>query len=106
MLHGDLHLDNILQNDLQWIAIDPKGVIGDPEFEIFAFDFMQYDEIENSADMVSVLDVYAKRIAEKTELDVERIKDWAFVRLVLSAAWSIEDNSDPSWAITLASKLM
>jgi len=28
LLHGDLHLDNILQDGEEWLAIDPKGVIG------------------------------------------------------------------------------
>lgn len=29
LLHGDLHHDNILQNGNDWLAIDPKGRIGD-----------------------------------------------------------------------------
>ncbi len=30
LLHGDLHHDNILQDGNDWMAIDPKGVIGCP----------------------------------------------------------------------------
>ena len=32
-LHGDLHHDNILSGQRGWLAIDPKGVIGDPGFD-------------------------------------------------------------------------
>lgn len=38
-LHGDLHHFNILwsKSDRKWIPIDPKGVAGDPAFEVIAF---------------------------------------------------------------------
>jgi streptomycin 6-kinase len=34
LLHGDLHHDNILHDGNAWVAIDPKGLIGDPAYEI------------------------------------------------------------------------
>ena len=37
LLHGDLHHDNILKNVNGWIVIDPKGVIGEPAYEVAAF---------------------------------------------------------------------
>lgn len=37
LLHGDLHKDNILLSERGWIAIDPKGVLGEREFETAAF---------------------------------------------------------------------
>lgn len=37
LLHGDLHHDNILQNSNDWVVIDPKGVIGEPAYEVAAF---------------------------------------------------------------------
>jgi streptomycin 6-kinase len=37
LLHGDLHHDNILQNGDDWLVIDPKGVIGEPAYEVAAF---------------------------------------------------------------------
>ncbi|MCE0722005.1 MULTISPECIES: aminoglycoside phosphotransferase family protein [Legionella] len=100
-LHGDLHHDNILKHGNEWLAIDPKGVVGEAEFEIAAFDFMYIPEL---ATAVNVKKIFAERIdllAKKSNLDAQRIKDWVFVRLVLMAAWLIEDNGDPSWAIKL-----
>lgn len=101
-LHGDLHHDNILKNDGQWLAIDPKGIIGDPAFEIAAFDFMYITELANT---MNVKNIFASRVAllaKKADLDAQRIKDWVFVRLILMVAWLIEDNGDPGWAIRLA----
>ncbi len=105
-LHGDLHHDNILKNNDEWLAIDPKGIIGEPAFEIAAFDFMYITEL---ADNLNVSDIFESRVnllAQKSGLDAQRIKDWVFVRLILMAAWHIEDNSDPSWTVKLAEKLI
>ncbi len=101
-LHGDLHHDNILKHGTEWLAIDPKGVIGEVEFEIAAFDFMNINELSVTTD---VKNIFAKRVqllAQKSGLDTSRIRDWVFVRLILMAAWFIEDKGDPGWAIKLA----
>jgi streptomycin 6-kinase len=101
-LHGDLHHDNILKNNDDWLAIDPKGVVGEPEFEIAAFDFMYIAELANNPDIKAIFDARINLLAHKSGLNAQRIKDWVFVRLILMAAWHIEDHGDPSWAIQLA----
>lgn len=105
-LHGDLHHDNILQNGKTWVAIDPKGVIGEPAFEIAAFDFMYISELANTKDLKNVLSSRIALLAEKAKIDPQRINDWVFVRLILMATWLIEDHEDPSWATKLASALL
>ena len=45
LLHGDLHHDNILQNGYGWLAIDPKGFIGDLAFEPAAYLFTPIPEL-------------------------------------------------------------
>src|SRR5690606_30028264 len=37
LLHGDLHNDNILLSQRGWLAIDPKGIVGEREFELGAY---------------------------------------------------------------------
>lgn len=104
-LHGDLHHDNIIQDKNEWVAIDPKGIVGDAEFEIAAFDFMYINDLANQ---VAARNIFLERInllASKSNLNSDRIRDWVFVRLILMAAWLIEDNGDPSSAIKLAEKI-
>lgn len=36
-LHGDLHHFNLLRSGNDWLAIDPKGMFGDPAWECAAF---------------------------------------------------------------------
>ncbi|EKD71028.1 MAG: hydroxyurea phosphotransferase [uncultured bacterium] len=101
-LHGDLHHDNILKHQDSWLAIDPKGVVGEAEFEIAAFDFMYIDELANANNVKNIFEKRVDLLAHKANLNAQRIKDWVFVRLILMAAWSIEDGGEPSWAIQLA----
>lgn len=93
LLHGDLHHDNILQNGNDWVVIDPKGVIGYPANEIWAF-------ICNPLGKSSVNTIIEDRInefANKLNLDSQVIVDWCFVQSVLSWVWSLEDNLEPSF---------
>lgn len=104
-LHGDLHHDNILKQGDQWLAIDPKGIVGEPEFEIAAFDFMHVTELAKNINVKDILESRANLLAQKAGLNAQRIKDWVFVRLILMAAWESEDKGDPSWALKLAEEL-
>jgi streptomycin 6-kinase len=94
LLHGDLHHDNILAGpEGRWTVIDPKGVTGEPAYELGAF-------LRNPGSLMSNPDprrVTERRIAIFSEvlgLDPERIRRWAMAQSVLSAWWAIEDNSD------------
>jgi len=106
LLHGDLHHDNVLKNGDTWLTIDPKGIIGEPEFEIAAFDFIHDAELVRDLEIKELFLNRVKTIAERSNLNAERIRDWVFVRLVLSAVWYIEDNGDPGSAIKLAKVLV
>ncbi len=57
-------------------------------------------------DVKNIFEARVKLLAQKAHLNLQRIKDWVFVRLILMAAWHVEDNGDPSWAIKLAEALM
>src|SRR3989338_9401102 len=94
LLHADLHLGNVIKHGNDWIAIDPKGLIGETEFEVAAFDIFAPSEIP-----IATRDMFLKRVsklAEKTGCDFARLLDWFFVRLILSAVWSVEDKCDPA----------
>lgn len=104
LLHGDLHLDNILKNKEEWLAIDPQGVLGEAEFEVAAFDFIAEDEM-NRVTREQILERISQ-IANRANLSFERLRNWTFIRLVLSAAWSIEDKGNPKKAMFLAKLLM
>ncbi len=91
LLHGDLHHDNILFDARHgWLAIDPKGVIGETEYEIGAWlrNPMERPDLFVST---SIIERRVTRLSTRLAIDGDRTIAWAFSQAVLSAIWSVED---------------
>lgn len=94
LLHGDLQHENVLYDDSRgWIAIDPKGVVGELEFEVGPL-------LRNPARHTALVsdpravERRVRRFASRLHLDAERVLRWGFAHAVLSAIWGYEDR-DP-----------
>jgi streptomycin 6-kinase len=90
-LHGDLHHTNVLRDETRgWLAIDPKGVIGDPALE----PAMSLRNPIGLHPFAANPKVMARRVAiyaERLHLQRPRILGWALGQLVLCICWHIED---------------
>jgi streptomycin 6-kinase len=102
LLHGDLHHDNILKHDDNWIVIDPKGIIGDPAYEIGAFIRNPIPELINQENAVRMIQERINLFAAGLNLAPERIAAWCFVQTILVWIWSLEDHCDPQYWKQLA----
>ncbi len=92
LLHGDLHHDNILAaRRHSWLAIDPKGVVGEPAYDTGAL-------LRNPAKLLGqprpaeVLVRRADQLAQEFDFDRERVRAWGLAQAVLAAIWSLEDS--------------
>jgi streptomycin 6-kinase len=91
LLHGDLQHYNVLfDSDRGWLAIDPKGVVGEIEYEVGAFLRNPFERPELFLSR-STIARRLKQLTKKLNLDYERALAWSFAQAVLSAIWSIED---------------
>jgi streptomycin 6-kinase len=91
LLHGDLHHYNVLFDvNRGWLAIDPKGVIGEIEYEIGA---VVRNPIERPELFLatSIIERRVEQLSRKLNLDFKRALAWGFAQAVLSAIWEIED---------------
>jgi streptomycin 6-kinase len=93
LLHGDLHHYNVLSDRVRgWCAVDPKGVVGELEYEIGA-------ALRNPIDwpdLFAKLDVVERRLDQfglALGIDVGRARGWCFAQAVLAAIWSVEDGN-------------
>lgn len=105
LLHGDLHHDNILLDEKRgWLAIDPKGVIGEAEIEVAAFlkNPIGHPKIYANKEIISNR---ITTISGKLNLNQERVIRWAFALTVLSCIWLTEIDENPDDWLTLAEKL-
>lgn len=108
LLHGDLHHHNVLF-DLRrgWLAIDPKGVVGELACEVGA---ALRNPCERPERFVSrpIIEKRVDRFVRQLGLDAERVLGWAFAGAVLAAIWEIEDagvvKAGAGW-ITLANAI-
>ena len=75
LVHGDFHHHNILQSARGPVAIDPKPMLGEPEYDIPSF-------LWNPIPYRMRLDVTQRRLAAfaAAGLDEERMRTWAVIR--------------------------
>ena len=91
LLHGDLQHYNVLFDDRHgWVAIDPKGVVGELEYEIGAMlrnPVEQPELFANGATINRRLEILTTLLP----LDYSRTINWSYAQAILSAIWDIED---------------
>jgi streptomycin 6-kinase len=100
-LHGDLHHENVFFGPRGWLAIDPKGLIGDPAFDVANLFYNPLDrsDLRTSPRRVrSIAGLFAKVLGR----DERTILDHGFAFACLSASWHVEDGNDAEAARSLA----
>jgi len=95
VLHGDLQHFNVLRAQrAPWLAIDPKGLVGDRCFDVCQF-------LRNPREVPPAVNGRRlERFCAELGLDRARTSAWCFVHAVLAACWDFEDGN--SWERTVA----
>ena len=90
LLHGDLHHWNILAAERRpWLAIDPKGIAGEPAYEVGA---LLRNRLDAGPDIRRLTMRRVDQLAEALGFDRKRLWAWCLAQAVLSAWWSYEDH--------------
>jgi streptomycin 6-kinase len=87
-LHGDLHHDNILSSDRGWLAIDPKGLLGDATYEVanvFRNPYGANKIVTDPRRIQGLADAFAARLG----FNRKRVLGWAAAHSALSACWDL-----------------
>ena len=91
LLHGDLQHYNVLFDaERGWLAIDPKGVVGELEYEVGAV-LRNPGERPDLFLSTSTIERRLVQFEARLNLNYERMLAWAFAQAVLSAIWWVED---------------
>jgi streptomycin 6-kinase len=91
LLHGDLHHYNVLfDSERGWLAIDPKGIVGELEYEVGAVLRNPYEKPKLFT-RASTIEKRVEHFALELNLNVNRMLAWGFAQAVLSAIWTVED---------------
>lgn len=106
VLHGDLHHANILFSEKRgWLAIDPKGIFGDPGYEVGSFMLNQIPVGTSTAATKEILTNRLSVFSDELGIIRERLAGWAFCHAVLSALWDFEESAEWGGTIRLAQML-
>ena len=93
LMHGDFHHYNILSSERGWLVIDPKGVIGPAGYEVGPLMinpwFDHSDGDRRKVQLKKRIDI----LHEHLGFERERILEWSLAHAILSAWWSIEDDT-------------
>ncbi len=87
-LHGDLHHDNIMSSDRGWLAIDPKGLLGDATYEVanvFRNPYGANKLVTDPRRIQALADAFATRLG----FNRKRVLGWAAAHSALSACWDL-----------------
>lgn len=91
LLHGDVHHGNVLDFGSDgWLAIDPKGILGDRYFDYLNILCNPNPEV---AGRPGRLERQLDLVAETAGLDPHRLLRWTIAWCGLSAAWFEEDGA-------------
>jgi streptomycin 6-kinase len=99
VLHGDMHHGNVLNfGSRGWLAIDPKGLIGERYFDYANILCNPDAEI---ATMPGRLSRQVRVVAEAAHLERNRLLAWVVAWAGLSAAFLVDDGLPPNDALAM-----
>ncbi len=75
-----------------WLAIDPKGVIGEPVYETAAMLRNPLPELLSWPHPKRTLARRIDQLSDQLGFSRQRIHAWGVAQTVLSAVWSLEDD--------------
>jgi streptomycin 6-kinase len=99
-LHGDVHHGNILDGgERGWLAVDPKGVLGERGFD-YANLFRNPDAMIATAP--GRLQRQVGVVAEEGKLDPRRLLTWILAYAGLGAAWTLDSGGQDAAGLAIA----
>ncbi len=90
VLHGDLHHYNILRSGDGWKVIDPKGMVGEPAFEVAAMLLNPYSSLGQHPDLRGLTRRRLDQWSELLGIDRARLARYALAFSVVSAWWDMD----------------
>lgn len=95
LLHGDFHHDNILLGaDGRYRVIDPKGVTGDPVFDVPRFLLNEFGESPDSELLKKMLRIFAV-LEQSLRIPGDVLRQCLYVETAMGACWMAEDGAGP-----------
>lgn len=97
LLHGDLHHENILRISVgAYVAIDPKGIVGDRAYEVIPFLCNPFPQILNDTCFYERWQRRIHTFGTLLNIPENRLVKWSFVHAVAAWGFALEDHQAPA----------
>lgn len=93
LLHGDFHYYNILEDKSGYKIIDPKGVIGNPIFDIPRYMLNELWDEENDSMVDTTMNKVFTVISKKLDITVEVLSKLLYIEGAMGMCWNIQDGA-------------
>jgi streptomycin 6-kinase len=103
VLHQDLHGGNVLRRGGDWVAIDPKPLVGERAFDLALYIRDRRDRLSDDRDSEAVVRGRLERLCSILEVDLERARGWV---LAHALAWSFDSEANFYPDLVLAARLI
>lgn len=102
LLHWDLHYENVLapaagSGRERWLAIDPKPLAGDPDFELLPALDNRWDDVVATGDVERAVLYRFDLMTAVVGLDRDRATAWTLGRVLQNLLWSVEAGTEDSF---------
>jgi streptomycin 6-kinase len=91
VLHQDLHGGNVVRRGGEWVAIDPKPLRGEREFDLASFIRDRRDDLWAHPDPESIVRTRLDVLSDRLGLDRGRARGWA---LSHALAWGYDSSGE------------
>ena len=87
LVNWDLHYENILAGErMPWVAIDPKAMVGPPEFGVAQLLWRLVDHVDGPAELAR----WTALLVDRAGLEPETTRRWTLVRAVDYWLWCLD----------------
>lgn len=106
ILHGDLHHRNVRHSPRGWLALDPKGLVGERTYDCantLCNPVRRHRKIDELVHDERRLLAHAGILADALEVERARVLQFTFAYASLSASWSlsVHDEDAVQWALEI-----
>ena len=92
LLHGDLNPGNILQRADHWVVIDPKPMLGEPEFDLFPL-VSQLGSPLMHPKPAHTIAARLETVCDAVGSDATLAATWCVARAALNVTWQLNDGN-------------
>jgi streptomycin 6-kinase len=94
LLHGDFHYYNILKSDKTYKIIDPKGVMGNPIFDIPRYMLNEFWDQEDKSKLDETMEVVFSYISSKLNIPKSVLSKLLYIEGTMAICWCVQDGAD------------